>query len=232
MSRSAAWSSGLPLLAAGLLGACASASDSIVQVPMTAPVVATPAVVERLPTGAIFQRGRHDRQLFVTERRPGALGDLVKVDISEKLVAATRGSTDTSRETDLAAKGPGSNGGTGLLSRLMDLDATASGKNSLKGQGKTDAESSFDGQLVASVINVLPNGHLLLAGERITSLGGNLSTLRFSGVVDPDDIRIGNRVSSQDVAQARLELVGAGEVSDANKRHWLNQLLTRTLAIW
>lgn len=69
--------------------------------------------------------------------------------------------------------------------------------------------------LAASVINVLPNGHLVVAGERGVAMNGGTSTLRFSGIENPRDIRPGNIVPSGDAVNARVELVGQGDVSEA-----------------
>lgn len=59
--------------------------------------------------------------------------------------------------------------------------------------------------MAVTVINVLPNGHLLVAGERSMGLNGGVSTLRFSGIVNPRDIGPGNVVASADVVNANLE---------------------------
>lgn len=86
--------------------------------------------------------------------------------------------------------------------------------------------------MAASVINVLPNGHLVIAGERSMAFNGGVNTLRFSGVVDPRDIRLGNVVVSADVVNARLEVAGKGELSEAAQRSWLQRVLTQSLAVW
>ncbi len=89
----------------------------------------------------------------------------------------------------MSTKGPGVKGvGSGIIRSLLNLDASASGSDSYKGNGKTTDVSSFTGQLTATVINVLPNGNLVVAGERSVALNGGVRTLRFSGVVDPKDL--------------------------------------------
>lgn len=218
------------LLATALTG-CASQSESIIDLPMTV-AVSPQQPVERPITGSIFHTGMSEQPLFAPNARARGLGDLVKVKISEKLIAESKASTDTSRDSALSAKGPGSGGGTGILSRLLDVDATASGSNTFSGNGKSDAAASFDGQLVATVINVMPNGTLLLAGERVVSLGGNQTLLRFAGMVSPRDIKAGNVVVSTDVANARLEVTGAGDVSDATSRRWIQRVLSNAFSIW
>jgi flagellar L-ring protein precursor FlgH len=191
-----------------------------------------PVYIERVANGAIYQASLSSVSLFSNDRRPRAIGDTLKIDIAEKLSISRKLNTDTSRENNVAAKGPGGGTGSGLLTKLLNLNASASGSDSYKGSGSSDNNSSFSGQMAASVINVLPNGHLVVAGERNITLNGNIGTLRFAGVVNPQDIQAGNLVASSDVVNARFEVGGAGDVQDAASRNWLQRLLTNHLSVW
>jgi len=119
-----------------------------------------------------------------------------------------------------------------LINNIYNVDASASGSDTYDGSGKSKNASTLEGKLAASVINVLPNGNLVVAGEKSISFNGNVATLRFSGVVDPADIKTGRIVSSSDVLDAKLEQVGTGLVADSNKRTWLQRFLTDKLTIW
>lgn len=219
------------LPAALLPGGCST--PPLVQGPLLAAPVKAPLYLERPNNGAIYQAHMPVNSLFSSERRPQAIGDTLKVDIAESLQASQRSSSDTSRENKLAVKGPGPGRKSGgVIETLLNADATASGSDSFKGAGTTEASSSFSTQLAVTVINVLPNGHLVVAGERSTGLNGGRNTLRFSGTLDPRDIRPGNVISSKDVVNASLENVGQGDVSEAASRSWLQRVLTRSLSIW
>lgn len=220
------------LLVTALLGGCAT--PSIVSGPLIVPPLQPPDSIylERPPNGAIYQAHLQTTSLFTNERKPHRIGDTVKVDISESLKANQRLSTDTSRDNKLAVKGPGGSNAGGLLGSILNADATASGSDAFKGSGQTENNTSFSAQMAASVINVLPNGHLVVAGERSMAFNGGVNTLRFSGVVDPRDIRTGNTVASADVVNARLEVAGKGDLSEAGQRSWLQRVLTQSLAVW
>ncbi|WP_416758246.1 flagellar basal body L-ring protein FlgH [Roseateles sp. So40a] len=211
---------------------CASREPMLVQGPVQVMPAPDGAYVERVNNGAIYQPGMSAASLFTTERRARQVGDSLKIAISESLSATQKSKTDTSRDNKLAVKGPGGSSNVGLIDRLLKADATASGSDSYKGSGDTEASGSLSGQMAVSVINVLPNGHLVVAGERSIAMNGGLQTLRFSGVVNPQDIRTGNQVASADVVNARMEIAGKGEVSDAARRSWLQRVLTSSLAIW
>lgn len=213
-----------------LLTGCASTPNTIVQGPVAAAPIPRPASVERVNTGSLYQP--NSVSLFSGRQKPRNVGDTLKVDISESLSASNTIKTDISRDSALASKGPGAAATNNILPGLMAQDVTASGSNTFKGNGTAKNDSSFTGQLAASVINVLANGNLVVAGERSISLHGGVNTMRFSGVVDPKDIKDGNVVRSADVVNARLEVVGQGDVSDGATRNWLQRALTNTLAIW
>ena len=220
------------LAAAALLAGCAGAPTGLVTGPTLAMPVQAPAYVERVNNGAIYQPHMSAASLFSGERPPRQIGDTLKVDIAESLSATNRVRTDTSRDNKVASKGPGSSQSGGLVNKILNLDASASGSDSFKGEGNTESSSSFSGRLAASVINVLPNGYLVVAGERSIALNGGQNTLRFSGIVNPRDIGAGNIVASGDVVNARLELAGRGDVSEAATRSWLQRVLTSSLAVW
>jgi len=215
------------------LSACAGPPTSLVQGPTHVPAPQPALYVERAHNGAIYQAHMAAGSLFSADKKPRQIGDTLKVDIAESLRASQKLATGTSRDNKVAVKGPGSGGKTGgLINALLNADATASGSDAFNGSGSTENSSSFNAQLAASVINVLPNGHLLVAGERSMAFNGGVSTLRFSGIVDPQDIRLGNVVASADVVNARLEVVGRGDVSEAASRNWLQRLLTQSLSVW
>ena len=215
---------------AGMAG-CASPAPTVAGPMMVTPPQA-PMYIERHNNGAIYQPGMSPTSLFSGEKRPSAIGDTMKVDIQETLKASQKQTTDTARDNKLAVQGPGGKSRIGAVERLLNIDATASGSDSFKGSGTTETDNSFVTQVAVSVINVLPNGNLLVAGERNVGLNKGVNTLRFSGIVNPRDIRPGNVVSSRDVVNASLESVAQGDVSEASSRSWLQRVLARSLSIW
>jgi len=224
------WSCGALLVL--LFSGCASAPDSTVPGPLAAAPLPRPANVERARTGAIYQAGMSADTLYTRDKKPHQIGDTLKVEIAESLSASHKASTTTSGDRAMASKGPGSNSGNKLLSSILNQDASAAGSNSFKGDGSTDNSSKFSAQVAATVINVLPNGNLVVAGDRSIALNGGVSVLRFSGIVNPRDIKAGNVVASSDAVNAKVEVVGRGEVSDAAQRSWIQRVLSDSLSFW
>jgi flagellar L-ring protein precursor FlgH len=224
----------LGLGVASLLAACSSTPEQLVQSPTTVRPSAPPSYLEHTNNGAIYQ-AHGSGWLFQDEQRPAHIGDTVKIDIGETQTASSKVKSAATRENKITAKGPGG-GDTasqgGLIKSLLNIDATASGSDSFTGDGKTENSNSFTGRLAASVINVLPNGYLVVAGEKSIAFNGGTSTLRFSGIVSPKDIKPGGVVASADVVDAKLEQLGKGDVAATSSRTWIQRVLTNSLTMW
>lgn len=224
------------MLLAALCAGCATDPAPAVQMPLTAAPLPQPRNVERVVTGSLYQPGRPSALLFSKQELPHAIGDTLKVDIAESLEVESRHKTSIDRANKVATKGPGTSSASGesggLLQGLLNLDASASGSDSFDGRGEAQAGHKLTTRLTATVVNVLANGNLVVAAERVVRLTNGATTMRFSGVVSPADIRAGNIVASGDVADARLEAVGSGELGESARRGWLQRLLTDTLRVW
>jgi flagellar L-ring protein precursor FlgH len=217
----------------GAITGCAGPT-SLVQGPVSVRPVPPPTYAERTVTGGIYRANLGNVSLFSDQRKPQAIGDTVKIDISESLNASSTVNSVNSRANAVASKGPGLNSNSlgSLLKGLANMDATASGSDSFTGKGNSQNNSTFTARLSAYVINVLSNGNLVVAGERSMAFNGGVSTLRFSGVVNPLDIKAGGIVASGDVVDAKTELTGTGGTADTASRSWLQKLLTDGLAVW
>ena len=74
-----------------------------------------------------------------------------------------------------------------------------------------------------AVIEVMPNGHLVVAGEKQIGVNQNVDVLRFSGTVDPRLVQPGSIVSSTQVANVRVESRGRGAQGEAQTVGWLSR---------
>lgn len=214
-----------------LLGACSSVSPASVSGPTTVRPGYALANLENRNQGAIFRAG--SAHLLFEQQAARYIGDIVKIEIAENLSGSNKSGTSASRKSALKVMGPGvASSMAGLLDWIYGLDANASGSDSFTGKGENTSSNVLKGKLAASVINILPNGNLVVAGEKSISQQGNSNTLRFSGVVSPNDIKAGNLVSSDNVADARFEVDGRGLVADSNSRNLIQQFLVDTLSFW
>jgi flagellar L-ring protein precursor FlgH len=209
----------LALAACGALAACASPRDAIKVGPVTsARPVAYDAQAEH-PTGAIF-RARGNLLLF-EDRKPRAVGDLLTIQLNETLNASQTASSNTEKKTNASAVLPGFKGVLGH--GLKALDTSASSDNKFDGTGATTSTGAFTGTITVTVIEVLANGNLRVAGEKQIGIRENSEVLRFAGVVDPALIQPGNTISSTQIADARLDYRGGGNIEQAQVQGWLGR---------
>ena len=84
-----------------------------------------------------------------------------------------------------------------------------------------NSSNTFSGNVTVTVIEVLPNGNLLVAGEKQVGLDKGTEYIRLSGVVQPETIRPGNTVPSSQVADARIEYRTSAKFDKAEMMSWL-----------
>jgi flagellar L-ring protein precursor FlgH len=197
-----------PLVLALLASGCGTVTVPPVEMHVAPPQAAQAVPPAAATTGAIFQAGNH-RPLF-EDRRARMVGDTLTVQIEETVSASQQSTTKFDRTGSISA-GVSSLpfGSARTLGRLAtDANSALAGK----ADGKTDSANTFSGTITVLVQQVLPNGNLLVAGEKQIGVNQSVDVMRFSGVVNPVTIRAGNLVSSTQVAEARLEQRGRGDV--------------------
>jgi flagellar L-ring protein precursor FlgH len=185
------------------------------------------AVVPTVNNGSIFQPAQY-RPLF-EDHRARLVGDSLTVRIVEK-VSATQTSTSTIDKTGSLSA---SVTALPLLSSSTFNRASAAGSstNTFEGSGSTENSNDFSGTITAIVTEVLPNGHLMIAGEKQIGVNHNVDVLRFSGQVDPRSIQPGNSVASAQIANVRIENRGRGAQADAQGIGWLARFFLSVLPI-
>jgi len=207
----------------GILGGCAVVPDTIVRQPTD---IKPPRVAPVAPAnGGIFQTASY-RPLFEV-RRARLVGDVLTIAINEKTNAGKQSASSGSKTGSVAASIPTV---LGLpLKMLQGTSISSSTANKYADSGADNSSNIFTGTLTVTVAEVLPNGNLVVTGEKQISLDTGVEYVRFSGVVSPDTIAAGNVVSSTQVADARVEYrsnsrVDAAQVMTSLKRFFLSVL--------
>jgi flagellar L-ring protein precursor FlgH len=189
------------------------------------PVPASDQALPPAHSGAIFQAATY-RPLF-EDHRARIVGDTVMVTIVEK-ISAVQKSTSSIDRSDTA---------TGAITAVPFLKSTAltraslngSGANSFSGKGTVENSNDFSGTITATVVQVLPNGHLIVAAEKQIGVNANVDVLRFSGQIDPRAIAPGNTVQSTQIANVRIEQRGRGQQAEAQSMGWLSRFFMTVL---
>jgi len=205
----------LLVLAALLTSACSTVPPTNVHQPMTARPA--PAAAPERTDGAIYSANTA-LSLFEMKRARN-VGDILTIQINEKTAATKKGNSSASRQSSNAVSVPTIMGLPGKSFQGMELSTSANHK--FEGKGESNSSDTFTGTITVTVIEVLPNGNLLVSGEKQLGINQGTEYIRFSGVVDPATIGFGNTVSSTQVADARMEYRGSGYVDEAQIMGWL-----------
>ncbi len=198
-----------------------------VQVADTAPVPQPGLATTPPANGSIYQAGSY-RPLF-EDHRARHIGDTLVVQIAEKVSASQKSTSSIDKSGTLSA------GITALPgvkpAAFARASADANSANTFAGKGATESSNDFSGTITVIVRGVLPNGHLLIAGEKQIGVNTNVDVLRFSGQVDPRTIQAGNTVPSAQIANVRLEHRGRGAQAEAQAIGWLSRVFLSVLPI-
>ena len=173
-------------------------------------------------SGSLFSTSTY-RPAF-EDRRARLVGDTVTINIVENLSASQK-STSTANRTSSISGGitafPGFDFPATDAENRTNVGAKSA--NDFSGKGGTESANTFVGSITATVAEVLPNGHLVVVGEKQIGVNQNVDVLRFTGTVDPRSILPGSIVSSNQVANVRVESKGRGAQYEAQTVGWLSR---------
>lgn len=200
-----------------LLAACAAPRHSVVGTETTSARPQAAAQTAGAPTGGIFAHAGY-RPLF-EDRKPRYVGDLLTIQINERLNASQKANTNTERSSEFEAEWPAISGVLGK--NYKAISAAAGTSNTFDGKGETASSNRFTGTITVTVVEVLTNGNLVVAGEKQIGIRRNSEVLKFKGVINPESIQPGNVVDSTQVADARLDYRGGGSIEEAQIQGWL-----------
>jgi flagellar L-ring protein precursor FlgH len=175
--------------------------------------------------GSLWHPGRPASMLF-TDARALRANDLVVIKIEEVADAHRSADTDLTRESSSSAQVTAF---LGLLNKLKGLDPNlnigGNSKSDFKGEGTTARTEYLTATVPAVVRKVLPNGNLFVEGHRVVLVNNEEQHFYISGVVRPIDIDQENSVKSSMVADAEIEFVGRGVLTDNQHQGFLSRYL-------
>jgi flagellar L-ring protein precursor FlgH len=102
---------------------------------------------------------------------------------------------------------------------------SATSDNELKGKADYKDERSFTDSITVVVIDILPNGNLVVMGTRDRDIAGDIQTIEVSGIVRPSDVAFGNIVNSNRVANFRIVTKNGGIAAPFNRPGFLGRIL-------
>jgi len=171
--------------------------------------------LENKYNGAIYQAGMRVNLFSDTQARQ--IGDVLTINLVES--ASALASSDTAAEKKQNVEMPPPKiAGDGVVDKNKNvLENEIEAGRDFRGSGESNQVHNFQAVITVSVIDVLPNQHLVVRGEKLIMLNQSDDYIRFSGIVRPQDINQDNTIDSQKVANVRISFSGRGVLSSANK---------------
>jgi len=211
---------GAVLLATGLLAGCGTFGTRAGPMPMGAP--AAPVPVAAVPSnGAIYAEGA-ELSLF-SDPRARRVGDILTIVLQEATSATKSASTSTSKETDIDLPGPTIAGRPVTADGTPILEMGIGGTREFDGGGSQSQSNRLQGNITVTVMDRLPNGNLVVQGQKWLRLNHGDEFVQIAGIVRPLDVRDDNTVTSDRVADARISYGGKGVLANANQPGWLDR---------
>ena len=180
-------------------------------VPIAAPVVGTP--------GAIFRSGYTP---LTSGARAGQPGDILTVVLVERTQATKTNSAKTGRDGSIGLSPPT----TGPLAFFKSSDFNMGGNSSFNGKGEAEQSNALSGEVTVMVVALLPNGTMMVRGEKALTLNRGDEHVQLSGIVRTADIGPDNRVLSTRIADAHIAYTGKGEIARASRQGWLQRFFS------
>jgi len=179
--------------------------------------------------GAIYQAGF--QVSWFEDMRARRVGDLLTIKLAEKTDATKSASTSVSRDNTTSVTNPSILGASPQLTLpgMLPLSATSNlglgtslvSGSDFEGEGDSAQSNKLTGDITVTVVEVLPNGYLMVRGEKRIGINQGNEYVKISGVVRPADIDSTNTVLSTKMADPTIVYVGDGQIASANAMGWL-----------
>lgn len=188
-------------------------------------LVAAVVLTTSADAASLWKKARNGEASLVGDRRARLAGDILTVIIQESASVQASRRTETDRESSVeggidayffapSASDFGTHNGA--------LPSTSfGGGSSFSGGGAITDRQTITARAAVSVIDVLPNGNLVIEGSRFVAYSGEKQYAVLRGIVRPEDIQNGNTVLSSSIADARVEFLSEGTITAAQRKGWL-----------
>lgn len=213
--------SGLLMVLALLLGGCATMPQELSDFePIVRPV---PPPRPNYDNGSLFQ----PRSLSLFEDpKPYRIGDVLTIILQEQTSASKTAETSTAKDDDISFDVPSILGITPTHNGNTLLNANISPSRAFSGEADSSQSNSLSGQITVTVVDILPNGNMVVQGEKWLTLNKGKEYIRIAGVVRPQDISGDNTITSSKLADAQIAYSGEGFLADSNEQGWLSKFFS------
>ena len=213
-------------IAALLVSGCASTdqAQTLPDDPDFAPILPEMEDEPLVPTGSLFKLNYVNN--IYSDSKAHRVGDIISVILSESTQAQKNAKTEMKKENSATLSPITGFGGVPVNFKDKAIQFGYDQESDFKGDSKANQGNSLSGNISVHVLRVLPNGNLMIRGEKWMSLNNGDEYIRLTGVIRPQDINSNNTVTSSKVANARIQYAGTGTFADVQEQGWLSSFFS------
>jgi flagellar L-ring protein precursor FlgH len=168
------------------------------------------------------------------DTRARAVGDIITVMLMESTQASKNADTALSRDSGITVAPPTVFGRANPdfsadRFRGLTLEQDIAAESEFSGNGTSSQSNSLNGAIAVQVARVLPNGNLMVQGEKWLALNRGEEFIQLRGIVRPQDVSPTNTISSMMIADARISYGGTGVIDRANTPGWFSKFFNSPL---
>jgi flagellar L-ring protein precursor FlgH len=187
-------------------------------------LVAVVSLAGPLHAGSIWaKRDAHAKTLYADDVAR-KIGDVLTIKIAEDSKVDNKAKRDLQKETDRSSAFDGELGIDHILPSIPGFTMSATTANELKSKADYKDQRSFQDSVTVVVVDIMPNGNLVVTGTRDRSIAGDIQTIEVSGIVRPSDIAFDNTVQSAQVANFRIVSRNGGISAPYTRPGWLGRV--------
>ena len=210
-----------------MIAGCAGPQKVAGPSPEFAPIIPVANQQSAIPTGSVYNVAFSDS--WFVEKKAYLVGDIVTVVLDESVDADTTTKNTASRKTKTDVLSPLQLAKWGSPGGFLSSDLQEENEVSSTGSGVIDQSATLKGTMTAQIVEVYPNGNLLIRGEKIVNFSSGSEVVQVKGIIRPEDIQPDNTVQSKRLASAQITYKGVGPNANVQKIPWGTNLL---LSIW
>lgn len=189
--------------------------------PAYAPAVAANMPIPQRTDGSLYQDS-YGMSLF-DDRKAHYVGDVITVTLSEKTVSKKSSGVAVKKDSSVDMDAGTVLGGVAPAYKGLGFETSIEQKRNFSGDADADQSNSLEGNITVTVAEILPNGNLIVRGEKWITLNRGDEFIRISGIVRPEDIAPDNTIISTRLANAKISYSGTGALADSQSMGWMSR---------
>jgi flagellar L-ring protein precursor FlgH len=225
MNRTGLWML-LPLLA--MTGCADIARRQHPEYVSIEPIAYPDTTVSSAPATGSLYVGDRTMSLF-SDVRAMEIGDIVSVVLVEATSAAKSADTELDKGSNINITDPTVFGAPVTINGRYNLGTQLESSSAFQGEASSNQSNSLTGSIAVQVSRVLPNGNLMIQGEKWIQINQGDEYIRLKGVIRPEDVSPTNTIPSTLVADARISYGGKGPLEESNTPGWFTRFFMSPL---